>query len=150
MVIDPLVSDIYEAAILPEKWQVVLDGLAQIADAVGTLLFAASPGVPRWVASKAIQDAMAAWVQSKWYLDNPRGRRLVPLNEPRFLTDFHALTIEEMDASDFYTELLRPRGLGWCVGTSIRSPSGHQATLWFFQLRRPIKRTGAAKGSRRT
>jgi hypothetical protein len=117
MVIDPLVNDIYEAAILPVKWQVVLGGLAQMADAEGTFLFAASPGVPRWVASKAIRDAMAEWVQSKWYLDNPRGQRLVPLNEPRFLTDFHALTIEEMDASDFYTELLRPRGLGWCVGT---------------------------------
>ena len=32
--------------------------------------------------------------------------------------------MEEVDASDFYTELLRLRGLGWCVGTSIRSPAG--------------------------
>jgi len=32
--------------------------------------------------------------------------------------------MEEIEASDFYTELLRPRGLGWCVGTSIRAPSG--------------------------
>jgi DNA-binding CsgD family transcriptional regulator len=40
------------------------------------------------------------------------------------LTDLDALTMEEMDTSDFYTELLRPRGLGWCVGTSIRAPSG--------------------------
>ena len=34
------------------------------------------------------------------------------------------MTTEEINASDFYTELLRPRGLGWCVGTSIRSPAG--------------------------
>jgi len=63
-------------------------------------------------------------VASKWYLDNPRGRRLVPIEQPRFLTDLDALTLEEINASDFYTELLRPRGLGWCVGTSIRSPAG--------------------------
>jgi DNA-binding CsgD family transcriptional regulator len=40
------------------------------------------------------------------------------------LTDLDAMTAEEINASDFYTELLRPRGLGWCVGTSIRSPAG--------------------------
>ena len=67
---------------------------------------------------------MEEWIGSKWYLDNPRGQRLVPLEEPRFLTDLDAMTAEEINASDFYTELLRPRGLGWCVGTSIRSPAG--------------------------
>jgi DNA-binding CsgD family transcriptional regulator len=124
VLVEPLINDIYEAAIVPDKWQSVLDRLAEIADGEGTLLFAAGPGAPRWVSSKAIQGVIAEWTQSKWFLDNPRGQRLVPINEPRFLTDLDALTIEEMDASDFYTELLRPRGLGWCVGTSIRSPSG--------------------------
>jgi DNA-binding CsgD family transcriptional regulator len=122
--IDPFIDDIYEAAIVPEKWQAVLDRLAKIADAEGTLLFAAGPGVPRWLSSEAIQPTMEEWIASKWYLDNPRGQRLVPIEEPRFLTDLDAFTAEEIDASDFYTELLRPRGLGWCVGTSIRSPAG--------------------------
>ena len=124
MLVEPLINDIYEAAIVPDKWQNVLDRLAELADGEGTLLFAAGPGVPRWVCSNAIQGVIAEWTQSRWFLDNPRGRRLIPIDEPRFLTDLAALTIEEMDASDFYTELLRPRGLGWCVGTSIRSPSG--------------------------
>jgi DNA-binding CsgD family transcriptional regulator len=124
VLVEPLINDIYEAAIVPDKWQGVLDRLAEIADGEGTLLFAAGPGAPRWVSSMAIQGVVAEWIQSKWFLDNPRGHRLVPINEPRFLTDLDALTIEEMDASDYYTELLRPRGLGWCVGTSIRSPSG--------------------------
>jgi DNA-binding CsgD family transcriptional regulator len=122
--VDPLIDDIYEAAIVPEKWQSVLDRLAQIADAEGTLLFAAGPGMPRWLSSSAIRGFIEEWIASKWYLDNPRGQRLVPLDEPRFLTDLDALTIEEINASDFYTELLRPRGLGWCVGTAVRAPSG--------------------------
>jgi DNA-binding CsgD family transcriptional regulator len=121
---DQFVDEIYEAAVLPEKWGPILDRLAEIANAEGTLLFAAGPGIPRWLASTAIESTIAEWTQSRWFLDNPRGQRLVPINEPRFLTDFDALTIEEIDASDYYTELLRPRGLGWCVGTSIRSPSG--------------------------
>ena len=121
---ESLINDIYEAAVLPENWQGVLDRLAEIADAEGTLLFAAGPGVPRYLSSEAIRGTIVEWTQSKWFLDNPRGQRLVPIDEPRFLTDFDGLTIEEIEASDFYTELLRPRGLGWCVGTSIRSPSG--------------------------
>jgi DNA-binding CsgD family transcriptional regulator len=120
----PLINEIYEAAILPEKWEQVLDQLAEMADAEGTLLFAAGPGVPRWLSSQSIRASMIEWTESKWFLDNPRGQRLVPINEPRFLTDLDGLTLEEIEASDFYTELLRPRGLGWCVGTSIRSPSG--------------------------
>lgn len=119
-----LIDDIYEAAIVPEKWQLVLDRLAEIADAEGTLLFAAGPGEPRWLSSQRIHDAMAEWTESKWYVDNPRGQRLVPLTEPRFLTDFDGLTAEEIEASDFYTDWLRPNGLGWCVGTAIRSPAG--------------------------
>lgn len=119
-----LIDEIYEAALVPEKWHAVLDRLAELADGEGTLLFAAGPGTPRWLASASIYRVMDEWTRSKWFADNPRGRRLVPINEPRFLTDLDAMTIEEMDASGFYTEVLRPQGLGWCVGTSIRAPSG--------------------------
>ena len=110
MAVDPFIDDIYEAAVVPEKWQSILDRLAEMADAEGTLLFAAGPGVPRWLSSKSIQEMIEVWIGSKWYLDNPRGQRLVPIEEPRFLTDLDALTMEEMDASDFYTELLRRHG----------------------------------------
>jgi DNA-binding CsgD family transcriptional regulator len=127
--VEPLINEIYEAAVLPENWWGVLDRLAALADAEGTLLFAAGPGAPRWICSRAIDGAVTEWTQSKWFLDNPRGQRLVPINEPRFLTDLDALTMEEIEASDYYTDLLRPRGLGWCVGTSIRSPCGDTLVL---------------------
>jgi DNA-binding CsgD family transcriptional regulator len=146
-VIDPFIDEIYEAAILPEKWQPVLDRLARMANAEGTLLFAAGPGVPRWLSSKAIESTIAEWTKSRWFVDNPRGQRLVPINEPRFLTDFDALTIEEMDASDYYTEFMRPRGLGWCVGTSIHSPSGDTLVFSIEKAHNkgPVPRTVAEK-----
>ena len=121
---DRFVDDIYEAAVIPERWLGVLDGLAQLAEAEGTLLFAAAPGQPRWLSSEQIRSRIEAWVTSSYYLADPRGQRLIPRKEPRFLTDLDEFTLEELDHEPFYTEFLRPHGLGWCVGTSIHSPSG--------------------------
>ena len=121
---ESLVDQIYEAGVVPETWHRVLDSLAEIANAEGALLFAVAPGVPRWLASPAIHERIDLWAKSHWGQKNPRGDRLVPIDEPRFLTDLDAFTIEELENNDYYTEMLRPNGLGWCVGTSIRSPAG--------------------------
>jgi DNA-binding CsgD family transcriptional regulator len=124
MPFERLVDDIYEAAIVPERWKTVLDRLAALADAEGTLLFAAAPGQPRWVSSDSIRSRIEDWVSGPFFQDNPRGQRMVPIREPRFLTDLDVFTAEELEHEPYYTELLRPNGLGWCVGTSIHSPSG--------------------------
>jgi DNA-binding CsgD family transcriptional regulator len=121
---DRFVDDIYEAAVVPERWIGVLDELARFADAEGTLLFAAAPGEPRWVSSERIRPQMQAWVDSPYYENNPRGQHLVPTREVRFLTDLDAFTADQLEREPFYTDFLRPRGLGWCVGTSIHAPSG--------------------------
>ena len=73
MTTDAFIDDIYEAAIVPEKWFAVLDRLAQMAGAEGTVLFAAGPGTPRWLSSSSIQHFIEEWIASKWHLDNPRG-----------------------------------------------------------------------------
>ncbi|MGY4622579.1 helix-turn-helix transcriptional regulator [Bradyrhizobium sp. USDA 4486] len=121
---EPLIDEIYEAAVVPDRWIAVLDRLAHLAEAEGTLLFAAAPGEPRWLSSERIRSRIEAWVEGPFYQNNPRGQRLVPLKEPRFLTDLDAFTIEELDREPFYTSFLRPNGLGWCVGTAIHSPAG--------------------------
>ena len=41
-----------------------------------------------------------------------------------FLTDLDGFTHAELDRTPMYTEFLRPRGLGWCAGTTIRVPGG--------------------------
>src|SRR3954447_1140777 len=123
MPFERLVDDIYEAAIVPERWK-KLDRLAALADAEGTLLFAAAPGQPRWLSSDSIRSRIEDWVSGPFFQDNPRGQRLVPLKQPRFLTDLDVFTTEELEHEPYYRDLLRPNGLGWCVGTSIHSPSG--------------------------
>jgi DNA-binding CsgD family transcriptional regulator len=125
--LEALVDRIYEAAVLPERWLGVLDSIAPLADAEGSILFAAGP--PRWLASDKIRDRVQAWVDGPFFANNPRGQRLVPMQEPRFLTDLDAFTPEELDRDLFYTSFLRPNGLGWVVGTTIRSPAADTVVL---------------------
>src|SRR5215813_10032384 len=68
---DRFVDDIYEAAVIPERWFGVLDELAHLADAEGTLLFAAAPGEQRRICSEQIRPRMQAWVDSPYCQNNP-------------------------------------------------------------------------------
>lgn len=124
MELESLVDRIYEAAVVPQQWTSVLDGMAQISGGVGTLLFADTPSNMQLICSPSIRDFCDYWVSSRWLEDNTRGQRLIPIREPRFLTDLDGFSPKELDSEPFYTEFLRSFGLGWCVGTAIRSPVG--------------------------
>ena len=122
MQIDTLIDDIYEASVIPERWIGVLDRMARIADGEGTLLFTDTPGQIQWICSAAIHDVIEKW-SSEWLERNTRGHRLIAIREPRFLTDLDGFTREELEHEPLYRDFFRPNGLGWCVGTAIRSPS---------------------------
>jgi DNA-binding CsgD family transcriptional regulator len=121
---ETLVDEIYEAGVLPERWPQVFDRLAAMADAEGAMIFASAPGIPRWTSSERIRERIDRWTKSPYATKNPRSARLIAENEPWFLTDLDRFTIEELDNESFYRDILRPAGLGWCAGTSVRSPSG--------------------------
>ncbi|QUS38910.1 helix-turn-helix transcriptional regulator [Tardiphaga alba] len=121
---ETLVDEIYEASVVADRWPRLLDRLSVIAEGEGALIFAAAPGAPRWLASTSIHDRIERWTRGPFAQRNPRSERLVPNTEARFLTDLDRFTIEELDNEPFYEEVLRKGGLGWCVGTTIRSPAG--------------------------
>ncbi|MET0967610.1 MAG: helix-turn-helix transcriptional regulator [Tardiphaga sp.] len=121
---ETIVDQIYEAGVVPDHWPQVFDRLAELADAEGAMIFAQAPGTPRWTASAAIHDRIGRWIQSPYALNNPRADRLIPPDVACFLTEPDCFTMEELDNESFYRDVLRPNGLGWCAGTSVRSPSG--------------------------
>jgi DNA-binding CsgD family transcriptional regulator len=126
---ETLVDEIYEAGVVPEHWPQVFDRLAGMADAEGTMLFAVAPGAPRFISSAKIHDRIDRWTKSPFAQRNPRSDRLIPPDETRFLTDLDKFTLDELEAESFYTDILRPSGLGWCAGTSVRAPSGDTLVL---------------------
>jgi DNA-binding CsgD family transcriptional regulator len=121
---ETLVDQIYEAGVVPDQWPRVFDHLAGLADAEGAMIFAQAPGIPRWTASEKIYDRIDRWTKSPFAFKNPRSDRLIPPDAACFLTELDRFTMEELDNENFYRDVLRPAGLGWCAGTSVRSPSG--------------------------
>lgn len=121
---ESVIDEIYEAAVVPGAWIGVLDRIAEIAGAEGTLLFTNGAERSHWMSSKSIEAFVVEWLTGPWLGKAERGLRLIPIREPRFLTDLDVFTREELEADPFYSGFLRPRGVGWCVGTTIRSPAG--------------------------
>ena len=121
--IETAIDEIYEASVTPERWHKVLHRMAEVCEAEGTLLFAWRAGPMRWICSPRICPIVKDWLSSDWVKHNTR-QRLLSSPEPRFLTDLDGFTREELESDPFYNEFLKPRGLGWCVGTALRLPSG--------------------------
>ncbi len=119
-----IIDEIYEAAIIPQFWTRTLDRMAQIAGGEGTLLFAAGQKDPQILSSPAIEQFVQMWISEGWISRDERGGRLIPIAEPRFLTDLDAFTIEELDDITIYRDFFWKIGFGWCAGTTINSPTG--------------------------
>lgn len=141
------IDQIYEAAVAPGSWLRVLDCMADISGAEGALMFATGAERSHWICSKALEPFVTDWLSSTWLGTEGRTLRLVPRRDPRFLTDLDAFTPEELDADPYQVEFLRPRGFGWCVGTSIRSPGGDHLVFTAERLWRkgPVEREAIDK-----
>lgn len=120
---DQLIDDIYAAAWLPELWPQVLEQLTRAADGFGAVLFAADERAQRWTATPALAPVMADFVAGGWQGRNSRTIQALSRPHPGFVSDLDLLSPAQLARDPLYEEFLRPRGLGWCVGTAVPSPS---------------------------
>lgn len=120
---NPLVESIYEAAIIPERWPIVLESLSRLANAVGATLFAVD-GTSRvsWVASDRIRHVMETFV-SKFAATNVRPQRALAKRYAGFMADAEFISAEDKAKEVMYTDLLKPNGLAWACGTVVPMPS---------------------------
>ncbi|MER9586961.1 hypothetical protein [Mesorhizobium sp. M0276] len=128
---DGIIDRIYEAAIISELWPEVLDNLSHAISSAGGILFTASAGEIRWTSSPGTAEFMRAFVDGGWDKRNSRATRLAPMKYPGFVHDLDIFTREEVDRDPFYTELCRPKGVGWAAGTIIDVPNGDMMVYSF-------------------
>lgn len=123
-----LIDSIYEAAIMPERWEGVLDEIASQFNAMGGMLIRASATAQKSICSPNIRESVAAFERTPFVAQNVRVERLVARTpHPGFLTDLDLVTEEESRTLPIYTDWLIP--LGAHVGAATLIHDAPQASL---------------------
>ena len=119
-----LIDRIYECAVVPELWPDVLDGLAELTDFRGGLLFSARDRVLKWTASDNLNDIFRSYVDDGWFTKCPRRVCLFGRTLPGFFVEQDFWTSDQLESTPIYRDFFRPRGLGWSAGTGLQMPTG--------------------------
>lgn len=114
-----LIDGIYEAAVLPELWPEVIENVAAAVGAYGGSLFTVGAGHSAAAASRNCVEHLDALLKGNWGSLNIRAQRLLADPTADFVTDEDIVSPEELENHPIYRDFLRPRGLGWVVGTHI-------------------------------
>ena len=124
-----VLDQIYEAAFLPDNWYPILDRLADLAGAHGTVLF--NPGATRThaLASRAINDLHHKMQAEGWANRNTRAARLLTIEHEGFIDEARYFTEEEVNTQPIFTEVMKPLGYGFGTSTFIRVPTGDAIIL---------------------
>ncbi|MCJ2034696.1 helix-turn-helix transcriptional regulator [Methylobacterium sp. J-068] len=131
---EALTDLIYEAAVLPELWSAVLDQIAEIAGAQGTVLITADLQSHRWINSVSLDQVMEDFATGGWSRAGQRTARLLAARHAGFIREEDVYTPEELEQDVLIQKFLRPRGLGWGVATAFPLSTGD--TLIFSSERR--------------
>jgi DNA-binding CsgD family transcriptional regulator len=126
LITEQLIDDIYEAAVIPDKWQHLLDQIGRQIDSIGGILFTANRQFSGYAASPVLRRIYEDFIEDGYAALNPRPRRAIARNYPGFVGDHELFSPEEMDKDPAYS-YLRRKGVGWCAGTVVRAPTGDVA-----------------------
>ncbi|NEU13993.1 helix-turn-helix transcriptional regulator [Methylobacterium sp. BTF04] len=115
---------IYEAAVVPDQWPDVLDHLARIAGAEGTILLAADMKNLRWLSSPALDGLMEDFASGGWAKVGTRTQKLLDARHAGFILEEDVYSAKELENDGLIRDFLRPRGLGWGTATAFPLPTG--------------------------
>lgn len=117
---------IYEAAVVPERWEAVLDTSALAVNAMGGVLFSARGPHMHGIVSAPIYPAWDDMIAGDWNTKNIRRDRLLELDLDHFVHDAQIVSPDEMSSHEWYTVFCRRWNLGGSLGTKIDVPGGGQ------------------------
>ncbi|PKR89019.1 hypothetical protein CXZ10_13000 [Pleomorphomonas diazotrophica] len=121
---DRIIDKLYEAALIPEKWN---DLLVTINREVGTfagVIFTQSEIGRAFIATPEAEEIFQKFIEGGWDKKNSRMERANKLDHAGFLCDLDVFKESELASEPLYRDFLYPHGLGWSVGTHIAVPNG--------------------------
>ena len=126
---EDIVSEIYEAAVVPELWPAVLQKLADRTDGALASLFVLNNGGMKFVGTPEAERLISDYVALGRPDYNSRFAARLAIKENGFHDDVDIFPDASYAHDPFYVEFLYPRGYGWVAGNCIRPPTGEVASL---------------------
>ncbi|WEF34238.1 helix-turn-helix transcriptional regulator [Pseudoduganella chitinolytica] len=121
---DSLIREIYEAAVIAEKWPGLLRTLGEYFGTKGALLFTLSADSTCWVGGGEMADIMEECLAGGWMADNERPTRVQALRHPGFVTELDVMSEQELLHLPICREFLHPRGCFAAAGTYVTGLDG--------------------------
>ena len=128
---EKLIDRIYEAAVVPELWPVVLGELSALAGCFGGVLFTATANrIGRWTSSPDLRELMQAFTEDEEIqANNIRLQHGIKLKHHGFFGSDELYGREVRENSLIYRKFFFPNGLGYCAGTVVPMPNGDTAVF---------------------
>src|SRR5215217_61989 len=127
-----LISDIYEAAVIPEQWFQVFERISAFAGAHGGFMIADTGGAARsWVATERFRPVLGDFYAQGWHLRNTWAERGSRRKRLTFFDETEVFAPGEIDSIPMYRDFIRPRGGGWSAGALMHFPGGGQVSMRF-------------------
>jgi DNA-binding CsgD family transcriptional regulator len=124
LITEDLIDKVYEAAVIPELWETMLDNVAsRIGSFGGLLLLMANSQRTAWVGSSAMGPVYTDFIEVGFAAKKTRARRAIAKNHAGFVRDNDLFTPEEMDRDPAYA-YMRKKGIGWFAGTVVQALTG--------------------------
>lgn len=120
----PLIDQIYEAAIFPDRWKDVLERLAGLTDSAFGCLFTMHNGEPSFCGTPEGEALIQRYTSLPAPIPNSRVERTSRFKYHGFKSDLDLFSLEELQKDVFYRDFLWPAGYGWMAATAIDLPGG--------------------------
>ncbi|GGY97241.1 helix-turn-helix transcriptional regulator [Pseudoduganella plicata] len=126
---ESLIQQIYEAAIIAEKWPSLLEEVGERFHSRGALLFTLAADGTCWRGGGAAADFMEEFLSGEWMGRNERPARVRALGRPGFVTELDVMSEQELLHDPVCEQFMRPRGFAAAAGTYVPGLAGEDIML---------------------
>lgn len=126
-----LIEQIYEAAVLPEKWPAILHSIAKRVGATGGLFMSTSQRGGGAIVSPDLEEHLSDYISEGWAADPLRTAPLMAEQYPGFRAETDYRSVPEIEALPVHREFLDPRGLIAGAATAMQGAIDNSLFLAF-------------------
>ena len=119
---EAFIDAIYEAAVVVDRWPIVLQNLADHYGAGGAMLFSVVGSDQQVIVTDGFAPTFERYVAEGYMSPNERAAPLVAEHAPCFRSNADYRTAAQRAAMPVYRDLLIPAGFEHAVGTVVQGP----------------------------